>query len=304
MDNSIGLEDSTVQTQHLHVHSTYPASNQKATWRPFLELTWGHHRFLGKAHNHKGTTRVIQENSLHCTLPYAGWNRQPVSLAHQRSCWGMRENGPAPQSPDQGSMLFTFLVWHPVASHASPQLRAPRLPQSLGCEFSPWMTWRLIFTNLPQRATPELSLPYRKLWASGISGLRIATLTKDWQTVITREESWLAQRELKIPHSWEPLTCCLCKPRKCLCCSQRPLPRRKGTFPLSPLGYSGCKTPSSPGRPRAYFMKQIILLPFLAPFIGCIAFQLCHLLAPWPWATTLWLCLLIYKISVPVASTS
>lgn len=63
-------------------------------------------------------------------------------------------------------------------------------------DFSPWMTWQLIFNSLLQKASLS-SLAHREMLSTGISGLEESLLTKDWQIIISREKSKFAQRELK-----------------------------------------------------------------------------------------------------------
>ena len=108
----------------------------------------------------------------------------------------------------------------------------------------------------------NLSLPYQEMCATGSSGPG-----NPHQRLTNRnhQRGQVCPGGAEISQSWDPLTC-LWRQRKCLCCGQHSLPRRKGASPFwapiwatsrattrakilgSHLGYiMGKNSPSSPG---------------------------------------------------------
>lgn len=107
------------------------------------------------------------------------------------------------------------------------------------------MTWQLIVTSLLQKGLLQSSLYLTgKCCATGSSG---PGSPHQRLTNCNYQRGQVCPEGAEISQSWDPLTCRLWRQRKRLCCSQRPLPRRKGASHLSHLGYiKGKNSPSSP----------------------------------------------------------
>lgn len=116
---------------------------------------------MSKAHRHKGTARVIPENGTCCppptpaaldpASPQAGvGNLFTCPTRGAAGAWGRMDLASSSES-----VCFPIPHSHALCPH--PPTPSSGLFPNMRCEFSPWMTWQLIFTSLLQRAAPEFS---------------------------------------------------------------------------------------------------------------------------------------------------